>query len=189
MSKQWYILQVFAGYEKKIERRLNDMLNDKEIDPDVLTTVKVPIEEVEEIKDGKKRKRSNMLLPGYVMLEMDLPEESKKMNEVCSSIRRIQGVNGFVGVAKNERPRPISSEEAKNLLQKSGDIKGEKTSSYIKHSFAVGDEVKITEGAFATFSGVIEEISSEKDKMRVNVQIFGRMTPVEVNMLQVEKVI
>jgi transcriptional antiterminator NusG len=119
------------------------------------------------------------------MLEMDLPELGWKTT--CSEIRRIQGVTGFVGTKPNERPRPISNEEVKNLLQKSGEIKGEKA-VHVKQSYAVGEQVKITDGPFATFSGTVEEVNVEKDKLRVMVQIFGRATPVEVGLLQAEKI-
>src|SRR5574344_261122 len=119
------------------------------------------------------------------MLEMDLPEAGWKAT--CSAIRQIQGVTGFVGTNPSDRPRPISDDEAKNLLQKSGEIKGEKP-VHVKQSFAVGDQVKITDGPFATFSGTIEEVNVEKDRLRVMVQIFGRATPVEVNLLQAEKI-
>jgi transcription termination/antitermination protein NusG len=185
MAKGWYILHTYTGYENKIERTLRSMLEAKELDPVVLTDIKVPVEEIVEIKDGKKRTRSNKFLPGYIMLEMDLPDLGWK--KTCSLIRRVQGVTGFVGTNPSERPRPISNDEAKNLLQKAGEIKGEKT-VHIKQSFAIGDQVKITDGPFATFTGSVEEINVEKDKLRVMVQIFGRTTPVEVGLLQAEKI-
>ena len=119
------------------------------------------------------------------MLEMDLPDLGWK--KTCSQIRRVQGVTGFVGTNPSERPRPITNDEAKNLLQKAGEIKGEKTVR-VKQSFVVGDQVKITDGPFATFTGSIEDINVEKDKLRVMVQIFGRTTPVEVSLLQAEKI-
>ena len=136
-------------------------------------------------KNGKRKTKTNKFLPGYIMLELDLPDLGWK--NVCSVIRRIQGVTGFVGVIGNERPRPISSEEAKALLQKVGEIKGEKPAR-MKQSFAVGEQVKIIDGPFATFSGSIEEVNLERNKLRVMVGIFGRATPVEVDLLQVEKI-
>ena len=186
MSKQWYILHSYTGYEGKIERTLCSMLDAGEIDSSILTSVKVPVEEFVEIKDGKKRVKKNKFLPGYIMLEMDLPDLGWKA--VCSQIRRIQGVTGFVGTNPNVRPHSITTDEAKNLLQRSGEIKGEKQ-IHVKQSFSVGDQVKITDGAFATFTGTVEEISPEKDKMRVMVQIFGRAAPVEVSLLQAEKIL
>ncbi len=185
MSKSWYILHTYTGYEGKIERTIRALLEKKELDSSVVTDVKVPIEETVEVKDGKKKTRNDKFLPGYVMIELDLPEIGWKAT--CSTIRRIQGVTGFVGTDPNVRPRPITADEAKNLLMKAGAIKGEKQVK-IKQSFAVGDQVKIIDGPFATFSGSIEEVSGEKERLRVNVQIFGRATPVEVNVLQVEKI-
>lgn len=185
MAKSWYILHTYTGYEGKIERTIRALFETKELDPTIITDVKVPVEEIIEIKDGKKKSRSNKFLPGYIMLEMDLPDLGWK--ETCSVIRRIQGVTGFVGTSPSVRPRPISKDEATNLLQKAGEIKGEKPVR-IKQSFSVGDQVKITDGPFASFSGAIEEINVEKDKLRVMVQIFGRATPVEVSLLQAEKI-
>ncbi len=184
MSRNWYILHTYTGYEGKIERTIRSLLDTKEINPEVILDVKVPVEEVVEIKDGKRRTRNNKFLPGYIMLEMDLPEIGWK--SICSQLRRIQGVTGFVGTNPNVRPVPISNDEAKNLLQKSGVIKGEKQ-IHIKQSFAVGDQIKITEGPFASFTGTIKDINLEKEKLSVEVQIFGRPTPVEVGFLQAEK--
>ena len=185
MAKSWYIVHTYTGYEQKIERTIRKLLEDGDLDSAVVTSVKVPMEEVVEVRNGKKHTRNNKLLPGYIMLEMDLPQLGWK--NVCNQIRHIQGVTGFVGTNPQERPRPISTDEAKSLLQQSGEIKGEKTVR-IKQNYEIGDQVKITDGPFATFSGAIEEINTEKNKLRVNVQIFGRATPVEVDILQVEKI-
>ena len=185
MANGWYILHTYSGYENKIEKTIRSYLEIGDLSPDVVLDVKVPVEEVVEIKDGKRKTKTNKFLPGYIMLELDLPDLGWK--NVCSVIRRIQGVTGFVGVIGNERPRPISPEEAKALLQKVGEIKGEKPTR-LKQSFAVGEQVKIIEGPFATFSGSIEEVNLERNKLRVMVGIFGRATPVEVDLLQVEKI-
>ena len=184
MAKSWYILMSFTGFEGKIERTIRALLDKGELDPAIVTDVKVPVEEIVEVKDGKKKTRKDKFLPGYIMIEMDLPEIDWK--STCTKLRRIQGVGGFVGTNPNERPRPISSAEAKNLLMKAGAIKGEAPIK-VKTNYNVGDLVKIIEGPFKTFSGNIEEINAEKDKLRVNVQIFGRATPVEVTLDQVEK--
>jgi transcriptional antiterminator NusG len=116
-------------------------------------------------------------------VEMDLPDLGWK--NVCTTIRRIQGVSGFIGAGSNEKPRPLSADEAKHLLQKSGQLKGDKPR--MKQSFMVGEQVKIIDGPFASFTGTIEEVNQEKNKLRVMVGIFGRATPVEVDLLQVEK--
>ena len=186
MAKNWYIVQTYTGYESKVERTIRQMLETGDLDTNVVCDVKVPVEEVIEIKDGKKKSRKNKFLPGYIMMELDLPEIGWK--DVCGAVRRVQGVTGFVGTNPNERPRPISGDEAKNLLQKSGDIKGEKVARVVQF-YEVGDQVKITDGPFATFSGTVEEINTERSKLRVMVQIFGRATPVEVDLMQVEKLV
>jgi len=186
MAKGWYVVHTYTGYENKIERTIRTKIEEGEIDSSVVSDVKVPVEELIEIKDGKKRSRKNKFLPGYIMLEMDLPDIGWKA--ICSSIRSIQGVTGFVGTNPNQRPRPISNDEARNILMKSGDIKGEK-SARIVQAYNVDDQVKINEGPFASFSGVVEEIYPDKSKMRVMVQIFGRATPVEVDITQVEKLV
>jgi len=185
MSRCWYILHTYTGYEGKIERSIRSLIEKQEISSDVVLDVRVPMEEIVEIKDGKKKTRNNKFLPGYIMLEMDLPEIGWK--DTCAKLYKIQGVTGFVGnVSRNNRPLPISADEAKNLLQKSGVIKGEKP-VHVRQSFNVGDAVKITDGPFASFTGTIKEINLEKEKLSVEVQIFGRPTPVEVTFLQVEK--
>lgn len=186
MSKSWYILHTYTGYEAKIERAIRSLIEKKDIDSSIVCDVRVPVEEIVEQKDGKQRVRKNKFLPGYLMLELDLPEIDWK--KTCSAIRAIQGVTGFVGTEANERPRPITSDEAKNLLQRSGAIKGERPVR-VKASFSLGDEVKITDGPFATFTGTVEEVNADKERLRVNVQIFGRATPVEIGMAQVEKVV
>lgn len=191
MAKNWYILHTYSGYESKIEREIRAMLESKKLNPSAVTDVRVPVEEIKEIvvdkKSGgkKERVRVNKFLPSYIMIEMDLPEIDWK--DTCSTIRRINGVTGFVGTKPNERPRPISADEAKNLLQKSGVIKGEKP-VHVKQAFAAGEMVKITEGPFASFNGKVDSVNVEKDKLRVTVQIFGRETPVEVSLSQAEKV-
>ena len=184
MAKGWYILHTYSGYEGKIERTIRSLLENGDLDSTKVLDIKVPVEEVCEIKDGKKKTTTKKFLPGYIMIELDLPDVGWK--DTCSQIRRIQGVTGFVGAGSSEKPRPLSGEEAKALLQKSGEIKGDKPVR-MKQSFAIGEHVKITEGPFASFSGIIDEVNLEKNKLHVTVEIFGRATPVEVDLLQVEK--
>ncbi|MBO5691172.1 MAG: transcription termination/antitermination factor NusG [Spirochaetaceae bacterium] len=185
MARSWYILHTYNGYESKIEKTIRLLVDSGELSSDVVLDIKVPVEEVVEIKEGKKKVSTKKFLPGYIMIELDLPDIGWKAT--CSVIRRIQGVTGFVGADPNVRPRPISADEAKALLQKSGDIKGEKPTR-LKQSFSVGEQVKIIEGSFASFSGTIEEVNLEKNKLKVTVNIFGRDTPVELGLLQVEKI-
>lgn len=183
MAKSWYVLHTYSGYENKIEKTLRIMKEEGAFG-DSLADVKVPAEQVVEVRDGKKKVSTKKFLPGYILLEMDLPDLGWKT--VCSKIRKIQGVTGFVGTAPGTKPQPISSEEARAILQKTGQIKGEKVLKP-KQTYSVGETVRIVEGPFNTFTGNVEEVNVEKGKLRVTVGIFGRSTPVEVDFLQVEK--
>jgi transcriptional antiterminator NusG len=184
MATGWYVLHTYSGYENKIEKTIHLMIEKGELDKEVVRDIKVPQEEVVEVRDGKKRTLTKKFLPGYVLLEMDLPDADWKTP--CSRIKKIQGVTGFVGTPADRRPQPLSGDEARGILQKSGEIKGERPARS-RQSFAVGEQVKIIEGPFETFTGTIEEVNHEKNKLKVMVGIFGRNTPVEVDLLQVEK--
>lgn len=185
MAAGWYVLHTYSGYENKIEKTIRMLIEAGELDKEIVRDVKVPSEEVIEVKDGKKRTMTKKFLPGYILLEMDLPDLDWKKS--CSKIRSIQGVTGFVGTPADRKPQPLQGEEARSILQKSGEIKGERPIR-TKQSFAPGEQVKIIEGPFESFTGVIEEVNQEKNKLKVMVGIFGRNTPVEVDLLQVEKV-
>jgi len=182
MAKEWYILHIFSGYEKRIERAIRSLIENGEIPAGVISEIKIPEEELTEVKDGKKRVVRRKFLPGYILIEMDLPAVNWK--GVCTPIRRIHGVTGFLGVVGDARPQAISADEAKSVLQKSGEIKGEKARA--AQLFTAGQQVKIIEGPFDTFTGTVEEVMADRNKLRVMVAIFGRTTPVEVDMLQVE---
>jgi transcriptional antiterminator NusG len=184
MAKGWYVVHTYSGYENKVQRHINKLIGDGPL-ADVVFNVKVPAEEVVEVRDGKRRVSSKKFLPGYILIEMDLPEHNWK--QICSSIRQIQGVTGFVGSTGSQRPQPISSEEAREVLQRAGEIKSEKVLKP-RQTFSEGETVRITEGPFESFTGTVEEINLEKGKLRVMVGIFGRSTPVELDFLQVEKI-
>jgi len=181
MAKGWYVVHTYSGYEQKIERIINN--TDFAL---VCTDVKVPFETVVEVKDGVRRDVKRKILPGYILVELDLPDHSWKT--WCSQIKRIQGVTGFVTPNDNAKPQPLNAAEVKSLFQKTGDLPAEKVFKP-KQSFSVGEQVRIIEGPFDSFTGVIEEVNLEKARMRVSVGIFGRSTPVEVDFLQVEKIL
>lgn len=183
MAKGWYVLHTFTGYENKVEKFIRIMMADGTLGEGVFD-VKVPSEEVTEVRNGKKRIVNKKFLPGYILVEMDLPERGWKVP--CSAIRKIQGVTGFVGTGQNSKPQPISVEEAKSILQKTGAIKTERRLQ-AKQDFQVGEEVRIVEGPFESFKGTIEVVNQEKGKLRVMVGIFGRATPVEVSFAQVDR--
>lgn len=184
MSTGWYVLHTYSGYENKIEKTIRMMLDSGDLEKDVVRDVKVPSEEVVEVKDGKKRIMTKKFLPGYILIEMDLPELTWKVP--CSKIKKIQGVTGFVGTPANRKPQPLSGDEARSILQKAGEMKGERVARP-RQSFNIGEQVKIVDGPFESFTGTIEEVNPEKNKLKVMVGIFGRATPVEVDLLQVEK--
>lgn len=185
MAKAWYVLHVYSGYENKIERTIRMLLDNGDLSKEVVTDIKVPAEEVVDVKDGKKRSSSRKILPGYILVEMDLPDNNWKA--AISTIKKITGVTGFVGATQFNKPAPITAEEAKGILQRAGEIKGERPVRN-RQSFTQGEQVKIIEGPFESFTGAIEEVNLEKNKLKVMVGIFGRATPVEVDILQVEKI-
>jgi transcriptional antiterminator NusG len=184
MATGWYVLHTYSGYENKIEKTIHMMTDNGDLDKEIVRNIKVPSEEVVEVRDGKKRTQTRKFLPGYVLVEMDLPDLEWKA--VCSKIKKIQGVTGFVGTPSDKKPQPLSGDEARSILQKSGEIKGERPARS-RQTFSAGEQVKIVDGPFESFTGTIEEVNQEKNKLKVMVGIFGRNTPVEVDLLQVEK--
>lgn len=184
MAKGWYVLHTYSGHENKVEKFIRKLADEAPFD-EVITDIKVPSEEVVEVKDGKRKVLNKKFLPGYILLEMDLPDFGWK--SICSQIRKIQGVTGFVGSMGGSKPQPISADEARQILQRTGEIKSDKVVKP-KQTFSVGEAVRIVEGPFDSFTGTIEEVNTEKGKLRVSVGIFGRSTPVEVGFLQVEKI-
>ncbi|MDR1470194.1 MAG: transcription termination/antitermination protein NusG [Spirochaetaceae bacterium] len=185
MASSWYVLQVYSGYEARIERKLRTMMESGELDKEIVRDVKVPTEETTEIRDGKKRTQVKKVLPGYILVELDLPED--KWKATCLAIRELDGVSGFVGATPIRKPQPLHAEEARAILARSGEIKGERVSR-AHTSFSAGEQVKITDGPFDSFTGTIDEVNNDKTKLKVMVGIFGRNTPVEVDFNQVEKV-
>jgi len=183
MAKGWYVLQTFTGHENKVEKYIRMMMADNTLGGTV-SEVKVPSEEVIEMRSGKKRTVNRKFLPGYILVEMDLPDRGWKVP--CNAIRKIQSVTGFVGTGLNSKPQPISADEAKGILQKTGAIKTERRVRS-KQDYKVGEEVRIIEGPFESFKGTIEVVNQEKGKLRVMVGIFGRATPVELTFAQVDR--
>jgi transcriptional antiterminator NusG len=185
MGKAWYILQTASQYEKRVEREIQTKI-DEDAFSGIVTDVRVPVEKTEEIRQGKKKIVERKVWPGYVIVEMDLPESAWR--EILTDLRKIQGVSGIVGydVARKERPQPMSAEEAKRILTDSGEVKS--SSLYMYQDFFVGQEVKIKDGSFKDFQGKLEEIDYNRKRMKVSVQILGRPTPVEIDFEHVEKI-
>lgn len=188
MAKNWYVLNIYSGYEKKVQDAIELLIQDANVNntaiAHILFQVRVPVKEVTETKNGKKKISEKKIFPGYILVEMDL--EKSNWQDVYPSIKNINGVSGFVGANKNKKPQPLSHEEVRSILSTTNDSRNEVLMKQ-KFDFNRGETVKITEGPFGTFNGVIEEVNLEKNKLKVMVGIFGRSTPVELDFSQVEK--
>jgi transcription termination/antitermination protein NusG len=177
MSLKWYVLQVYSGHESKVKSHIDKMVEQKDLH-DKITQVKVPIMDVAEMKNGKKKVTKKKVMPGYVLIEMEISEEIQFL------IQKLPSVSTFVG--KYNEPEPLSSDEVKNLFSELDSVKSEE-SVKPRMAFSVGETLKIVDGPFANFSGIVDEIFPEKGRLRLKVEIFGRSTPVELDFLQVGK--
>lgn len=211
MSLSWYIVQVATNMEDKVQstlalnivKKINDYIslglpekansvreafgissdleNDAQVDEFLKQSIiLVPKEKIEEIRNGKKRENERKIFPGYVLIKMIYSDEMGLI------IRKTPKVSSFVGVAKDSRPVPISQKEVDSILQQVNDSK-EKAKHKVE--FEVGEKVRIVDGPFIDFNAIIEDVLYDKFKLRVNVQIFGRETSVELEFGQVEKLI
>ncbi|MFZ9874990.1 MAG: transcription termination/antitermination protein NusG [Candidatus Methylacidiphilales bacterium] len=181
MKFQWFALHVLAGKEQKVRDSINRRLKIDEMEP-YIREVLLPMEKVVEVRGGKKTVTNRKLHPGYLYVEMALLDENRRLLEKpWYFIKGIDGVIGFIG---GERPAEVDVEEIniiKAAVSDSEDVEKPKV------NFEVGETVKINDGPFLNFSGMIEEIEPEKGKLKVTVDIFGRKTPVELEYWQVEK--
>lgn len=180
MAKEWYVVHTFSGHENKVKLALEKKVEGLGLQ-DKIYQVKIPTVDVPEVKDGKKRIRSKKFFPGYVLVEMEFEDVTWGL------VKSIPGVTNFVGAYGTNKPKPLSREEVNSLFDQMGEQKvKEKISTVI--DFSVGEHVKVIDGPFNNFSGVVEEVHPEKGRLRVKVEIFGRGTPVELDFLQVGKI-
>ena len=187
MAKNWYVLHTYSGYENKVEKGLTNLIENNSLN-DVIFQIKVPSEEVAEIKEGKKRVSKKKYFPGYILLEMNIPNEPEyEWKRILTLITKIPGVTGFVGTGRVKKPVPLSPDDVKNVLQRMGEMKGEKTMTP-RFLFSEGEAIKVVDGPFKSFTGTVENVNNEKGKIKVRVEIFGRATPIELDFLQVEKI-
>jgi len=173
---RWYVLHAYSGYEKFVVKALHERIKLEGIE-DKFGEIIVPTEEVVEMRSGQKRKSERKFFPGYVLLQMVMDDTTWHI------VRRIPKVLGFIG-GTSTRPSPISNKEVDSILSRV-----EESVDKPKHKvvFEPGEVVRVTEGPFADFNGVVEEVNYEKNRLRVAVLIFGRSTPVELEFTQVEK--
>lgn len=176
MSKRWYVVHAYSGYEKKVASSLRDRIALAGME-DRFGEILVPTEEVVEMKGGQKRKSERKFFPGYVLVQMEMNEDTWHL------VRDVPKVMGFIG-GTSDRPAPISEREADAILNR---VREGVDKPRPKVLFEVGEVVRVIEGPFTDFSGVVEEVNYEKSRLRVAVLIFGRSTPVELEFGQVEK--
>ena len=172
---KWYIVQTFSGFEKKVADTMKDSVKNKDFE-DKIEEVLVPIHEVTEVKRGKRVQRKKKYFPSYVLVKMDMNKELYHM------IKNIQKVTGFLGPTGS--PSVVSEKEIDKIM---GRIKEGTLVPKPLISFDIGEQVKVCEGAFASFSGLVEEVDEKKSRLKVSVSIFGRPTPIDLEYNQVEK--
>ena len=166
-SAKWYVVHTYSGYENKVATNLETIVENRRLQ-DLIQEVKVPVEMVPELKDGKERLVERKLFPGYVLVKMVMTDESWYI------VRNCRGVTGFVG--PSSKPEPLSDEEAEKL--------GMNTKAELTLDYAVGDNVQITAGPLEGFVGVVDEIDLQAQKVKVKVSMFGRETPAELELGQ-----
>ncbi|HWG72500.1 MAG TPA: transcription termination/antitermination protein NusG [Acidimicrobiales bacterium] len=176
----WYVVHTYSGYENKVKSNLESRVVSMNMEERIFEVV-IPVEDVIEFKGGKKQVVSKKVFPGYLMVRLDLDDDSWYV------VRNTPGVTGFVGLGA--RPTPLSRKEVESILQVKADGDGGKapTKTRPRLEYEVGESVRVREGPFADFSGTISEINEDQLKLKVLVNIFGRETPVELDFAQVAK--
>lgn len=176
MEKRWYIIHVFSGAEEFVVKALEEKIRKYKMDKQI-TGMVIPKENVIEIKEGKKVVSEKRSFPGYILVEMEMNDKNWYF------VRNTPKVTGFVGAGK--KPKPLSEREVSIILKH---IETTQATPKPKYHFEVGEAVKIIDGPFLNFNGVVESVSEEKSMLKVTVTIFGRPTPVDLDFLQVEKI-
>lgn len=176
MAHRWYVLHVYSGFENKVAEAIKEKARKQGVE-DQVEEILVPTEEVMEVKRGQRVQTERKFFPGYVLAKLDLDDH------VWHMIKDTPKVTGFLGAAN--KPSPVSEKEAQRLLQQIQDGIEKPRPSV---TYDIGEEVKVTDGPFASFNGLVEEVDEEKGKLKVSVSIFGRATPVELEYAQVDKI-
>ena len=176
MAMRWYVVQTYSGFEKHVSRSLKEHINSAGMQQK-FGEILIPTEEVVELRRGQKRTSERKFFPGYVLVQMDMDDEAWHL------VKNVPKVSGFIG-GSGLRPSPITDQEAMNILQQ---LKEGEDKPKPKYTFAPGEQVRVVDGPFQDFNGTVEDVNFEKNKLRVSVSIFGRLTPVELDFSQVEK--
>ena len=176
MTMRWYVVHAYSGFEAQVKKILQSRAAASPF-KDLFGQILVPTEEVVEMRDGQKRRSERKFFPGYVLVEMDMTEDTWHM------VKEVPKVLGFIG-GTSDKPAPITEAEANAILNR---VEEGVDRPRPKVLFEVGEVVRVNDGPFNDFTGVVEEVNYEKSKLLVSVQIFGRSTPVELEFSQVEK--
>lgn len=176
MALRWYVVHAYSGFENQVKRSLEERVRRSGME-EKFGEILVPTEEVVEMREGQKRKSDRKFFPGYVLVQMEMDDETWHL------VKDVPRVMGFIG-GTSDRPAPISEKEAMQILDR---VQEGAEKPRPKVLFEPGEMVRITEGPFNDFNGVVEEVDYEKSRMRVAVLIFGRSTPVDLEFGQVEK--
>lgn len=176
MAARWYVVHVYSGSEKKVSEKIKEQALKKKLD-EKITEVLVPTEEVIEIKKGQKVSSEKKFFPGYILVKMEMSDESWHL------VKNTPKVTGFLG--NKGKPIPISEKEAQTIITQIEEGV-DRPRSVI--NFEIGESVKVCDGPFATFNGLVEEVDVDRERVKVSVSIFGRSTPVELEYSQVEKI-
>jgi len=176
-NMKWYIIHSYSGFERKVRESLESRVHAFGLQ-DKIGRVLIPTESVTEVRGGKKYTSERMFYPGYVLVEMDMDDH------VWHVVKSTPRVTGFVGTG--QQPTPLSEEEVQNIVYRVGESKDKPK---LKVKFEKNESVRITEGPFASFTGIVDEVNEDRETLKVMVTIFGRSTPVELEFGQVEKVV
>ncbi|MEX0375538.1 transcription termination/antitermination protein NusG [Spiribacter pallidus] len=176
MTKRWYVVHAYSGFENQVKKALEERVARAGME-DEFGEILVPTEEVVEMKEGQQKRSERKFFPGYVLVQMDMTDDSWHL------VKDVPRVMGFIGASRG-RPTPISDAEADQILNR---VQEGVEKPRPKVLFEVGEVVRVTDGPFNDFNGVVEEVNYEKSRLRVAVLIFGRSTPVELDFSQVEK--
>jgi len=174
--KRWYAIHAHTGQENRVRDNLTKIIEKQDLQ-DKIGQVLVPSEEVAEVKGGRKRVTTRKFFPGYVLVQLDLDDE------IWTLVKEIPGVSGFIGAGR--KAVPLEDEEVQIVIEQ---MRGESKRPKPKVTFERGDKVKVTEGPFTNFIGTIEEINSERGRVKLMVEIFERLTPLELEFWQLERV-
>lgn len=178
LERKWYVLRAIGGKEKKVKEYIESEISRLNLQ-EFITQVLIPTEKVYQIRNGKKISKERNFFPGYVLVEAAL------VGEIPHLLRDIPNVIGFLGQKSNEEPTPLRLSEVNRILGKVDELAA--GDEELNTPFYVGESVKVIDGPFNSFTGIIEEINEEKKKLTVMVKIFGRKTPLELSFMQVEK--